>query len=280
VAKDKLGAANALIGGTSDSGWIVAPAIAGVIVGFLGPGYGFAFEALVLAIAVVSLIAARLPKTRARQEGTAQPHLIRELREGWREFVTARWLWLLTAQWCLFSLLVLAPVSVLGPTIAKSSLGGAAAWGIISSCLAVGLIAGQFVAGRLRPSRPALLASRLVPIMTIEALVLGLGAPTAAVAAAAVVSGAAMGSQDVIFQTAVQVNIPADVLARVSSIDLIGSELGQPLGYVLAGTVGATAGAHGFLVTASVLVVLGTGAFTLARPLRSLTSAPASHSAD
>ena len=276
VPRERLGAANALIGSTSDSGWIVAPAIAGVIVGFLGPGYGFAFESLVLAVATGCLVAARLPRVRARQVRPAPAHPLSELRTGWNEFMRARWLGLLTAQWCLFTFMIMAPVAVLGPTIAERFLGGAAAWGIISSCLAVGLIAGQVTAGRLSPSRPALAASRLVPVMALEALALGLGAPTVVIAAAAVMTGAAMGLQDVIFQTTVQLNIPADVLARVSSIDLIGSELGQPAGYVLAGTVGAAVSAHGFLVTSSVIAVLATGAFTLARPFRTLSHEPAS----
>jgi predicted MFS family arabinose efflux permease len=269
VPRESLGAVNGLIGGTANSGWIVAPAIAGVIVGTLGPGYGFAFEALVLATATACLALARLP--RARAEAEAPTHPLSQLRSGWHEFTKARWLWLLTAQWTLFSLMILAPVAVLGPTIAKRYLGGAVAWGVISSCLAVGLIAGQLAAGKLRPSRPALAASRLVPIMVIEALALGLGAPIAVIAPAAAVTGVAMGLQDVIFQTTVQLNIPAEVLARVSSIDLIGSELGQPIGYVMAGTLGAAVGVHTFLVASAIIVVVGTGAFTLARPLRFLT---------
>lgn len=274
TSADKLGAVNAMIGGTSDTGWIIAPALAGAIVGFLGPGYGFAFEALVLTAGTACLVAAKLPRVRSGTRPRAHP--LSELKAGWQEFVKARWLWLLTAQWTLFSLLILAPVAVLGPTIAERFLGGALAWGIISSCLAVGLIVGQIVAARVKPSHPALTASHLVPLMAFEALALGLGLPVEIVGAAAAITGIVMGLQDVLFQTTMQLNIPGDALARVSSIDLIGSELGQPAGYVIAGTLAAAVGPRTFLLVSCVGVVLGTTAFTFARPLRAPTYQPAS----
>ena len=81
--------------------------------------------------------------------------MLGQLRAGWKEFARLRWLWLLTLQWTLFSLLILAPVAVLGPAIAARFLGGAAAWGIISSCLALGAVGGQFAAGGSgRSARP------------------------------------------------------------------------------------------------------------------------------
>jgi len=51
-------------------------------------------------------------------------------------------------------------------------------------------VGGQFGAGRIRrPTRPGLAVAVLMPVMTAEALALGLGAPLAAVAAAAVGPG-------------------------------------------------------------------------------------------
>lgn len=51
VPRAQLSSANALIGGTSSSAVIVAPAIAGVIVATLGLGWGFALQSAVLAVA-------------------------------------------------------------------------------------------------------------------------------------------------------------------------------------------------------------------------------------
>jgi hypothetical protein len=261
VPMDQLAAANALIGGISSSTRIVAPAIAGVIVATLGPGAGFALQAIVLAVAAGCLAAARIPA--ARSKPAAGSNVLRQLRTGWREFARLRWLWLLTLQWTVFSLLILAPVAVLGPAVAERFLGGAAAWGVISSCLALGAVGGQLAAGRISPARPALVAGCLAPVMIAEAMALGLGAPLPVVAAAAAVTGAAMGVQGVIFQTAIQRTVPAAVLARVSAFDLLGSELGQPVGYALAGPIGMAVGPHDFLTFSAAVTFIAVAAFIL-----------------
>jgi MFS family permease len=284
VPRDRLAPANALLGGATSTAAIAAPALAGVIVAGLGPGAGFAVQAGLLAAAAGILTVARLPTARAPSAGRAAGAIKDEqgagaikheraagaIKAGWAEFVRIRWLWLLTGQWLVFSMLTLAPVTVLGPTLAQRYLGGAAGWGVISASLALGAVGGQLAAGRIRPpGRPGVAIACLMPVMTAEALALGLGAPLAAAAAAAVLSGLAMGVQTVFFQTAMQTSVRPDVLARVAAIDLVGSEGGQPVGYALAGPLAATVGAHAFLTTsATVMAVAGT-AFAFLPALRS-----------
>jgi hypothetical protein len=267
VPVSQLAPANALIGGTTSSASIAAPAIAGVIVGVLGPGGGFAVLAAVLALAAGCLAAARLPARRVTPG--PGPGLFSQLKMGWAEFARLRWLWLLTGQWTVFSLVVLAPVAVLGPAIAERYLGGAPAWGLITSSLSLGAVGGQVIAGRMKPAaRPAMVLACLVPVMTAEALALGLGAPLAVVAIAAAVSGLAMGVQAVIFATAMRASVPPEVLSRVASIDLLGSEGGQPAGYALAGPAGAAVGTHVVLAAGAIGMFVAAAAFTLLRPLR------------
>jgi MFS family permease len=288
VPRDRLAPANALLGGATSTAAIAAPALAGLIVATLGPGAGFAVAAALLAAAAGSLTVARLPANRgssaagrlpgsrgssAERVGVSGPggraRPLDQIKVGWAEFVGIRWLWLLTGQWLVFSMLTVAPVTVLGPTLAQRYLGGAAAWGVISASLALGAVGGQFGAGRIRPpARPGVAIAGLLPVMTAEALALGLGAPLAAVAAAAVLTGLAMGVQTVFFQTAMQTSVRPDVLARVAAIDLVGSEGGQPVGYALAGPLAAAVGAHAFLTaSAAVMAVAGT-AFAFLPALR------------
>jgi Major Facilitator Superfamily len=267
VPREHLAPANALIGGTASTGSIAAPAIAGIIVATLGTGAAFAVEAAVLAIASGCLAAVRIPvspSTRTRTANTFQ-----QLRAGWTEFARRRWLWLLTAEWTVFSVVILAPVNVLGPAIAQRYLGGASAWGVIGSCLSLGAVAGQIVAGRRRmPARPAMVIACLVPLMTGEALVLGLGAPLVVVVLATTVSGFAIGIQAVIFPTAMQTSVPSSVLARVTSIDLLVSEGGQPVGYALAGPAGVAVGPHAFLACAAIGALAASLFYALLPPLR------------
>jgi MFS family permease len=267
LARDQLALANALVGGSTSALRIAAPAAAGLMVAVLGPGSAFAFQAVVLAGAVSCLATARLSPAAKMPHLTASP--LSQLRAGWAAFARCRWLWLLTGQWTVFSLVILAPVAVLGPSIALRDLGGAAAWGLINSCLALGAVGGQIIAGQARPpARPALLIACLVPVMTGEAMTLGLGAPLPVVAAATVASGAAFGVQAVIFPTAMQSAIAPEVLARVTAIDLLGSEGGQPVGYALAGPIGHAAGPHTVLAAVAISMFLVASAFPLLPPLQ------------
>ena len=164
---------------------------------------------------------------------------------------------------------VTGSVSRLGLVLAQRYLGGAAAWGVISASLALGAVGGQFGAGRIRPpGRPGLAVAVLMPVMTAEALALGLGAPLPAVAAAAVVTGLAMGLQTVFFATAMQASVRPDVLARVAAIDLLGSEGGQPVGYALAGPAAAAVGAYAFLTASAVAMAVAGAAFAFLPALR------------
>ena len=294
VPRDRLARANALLGGAGSAGAIAAPALAGLIVAALGPGSGFAVQAALLAAAAGSLqagaarghggagigrrrpvVGRRRPGVGCGRPGVAGPTRGHgALREGWGEFVRVRWLWLLTGQWLVFSMLTLAPVTVLGPALAQRYLGGAAAWGVISASLALGAVGGQLGAGRIRPpARPGVAIACLLPVMTAEALVLGLGAPLGVVAAAAAVTGLAMGAQTVFFQTAMQTSVRPDVLARVVALDLVGSEGGQPVGYALAGPLAAAVGAHGFLTASAAVMAAAGAAFAFLPALRAEVNA-------
>jgi predicted MFS family arabinose efflux permease len=267
VPREHLAPANALIGGTSSAANAAAPAIAGAIVATLGTGAAFAIQATTLAIALGGLAVVRIPASPLTR--TSRARVARQLWQGWAEFAKHRWLWLLTVEWAVFSLVILAPVNVLGPAIAQRSLGGAFAWGIIGSCLSLGAVAGQVMAGRARmPVRPALIMACLLPFMAAEALALGLGLILPVVALMTAVSGFALGVQAVIFPTAMQTSIPPDMLARVTSIDLLTSEGGQPAGYVLAGPVGAAIGPHAYLTFAGIGIIAASATYALLPSLR------------
>jgi predicted MFS family arabinose efflux permease len=267
VSPAQLTAANAVVGGTSSAGSIAAPAAAGLLVAAAGPGAALAVQAGLLAAAAACLAVAR---TGAGPAAPApRPGPVRRLAEGFAAFMRLRWLWLLTAEWTCFSLIVLAPLAVLGPAISQQDLGGAPAWGLISSALAAGAVGGQIAAGRLpRPARPALVIAALVPVMTAEALALGLGAPLAVIIAAAAVAGLAMGAQAVLFPVAMQTAVPSGLLARVAAIDLLASEAGQPAGYALAGPAAAAIGAHAVLAAGAAGLLAAGAAFAWLRPLR------------
>jgi hypothetical protein len=88
------------------------------------------------------------------------------------------------------------------------------------------------------------------------------------VTVAAALTGLAMGVQAVLFPVAMQAAVPPAVLARVTAIDLLASEAGQPAGYALAGPAAGVIGAHAVLAAGAAGLLAAGVAFAWLRPLR------------
>src|SRR5699024_10262769 len=160
---------------------------------------------------------------------------IGELREGWREFASREWLWVVVAQ---FALLVLAwqgAHTVLGPVVAKEHLGGAGAWSAILTGEAVGMLVGVVIALRIRPRRPILVGVLLTGLTAVPYLLLGFGAPLPVIVLGGFLMGLGMDVFNVLWQTAMQREVPPEALSRVASYDAFGSMVLGPIGVLLAG---------------------------------------------
>ena len=144
-------------------------------------------------------------------------------------------------------------------------------WGLINSCLALGAVGGQVLAGRDQGASSPGADSRVLRASDELGRRLALGAGRVAGRWSrwlTVGSGAAFGLQAVIFPTAMQSAIAPEVLSRVAAIDLLGSEAGQPVGYALAGPIGQAVGAHAVLAAAAIGMLAGSVAFAFLPSLR------------
>src|SRR5439155_3838550 len=128
----------------------------------------------------------RLP---GRARTAAATNFVRELREGWRAFIEHTWVWLLTLWISLYFLVTYAPFFVLGPYVAKQSLGGAAAWTVVVTGEASGSLAGGLVGLRFYPRRSMLVIGAFFMVTAFQCVLLALRAPPFAIGAAAVVAG-------------------------------------------------------------------------------------------
>ncbi|WPO75547.1 MULTISPECIES: MFS transporter [unclassified Streptomyces] len=263
VAREDLDEANALVGASSSLAWTVAPASAGFVVAAYGSGAAFLVESVLMALITLCLVFAKIP-ARREVEPDHEGGTLTQLKQGWQEFRKRPWLWLLTLQWTLFSLVLLAPLAVLGPLVADTHLGGPAAWGVIGTCMTLGVLCAEFTSSRIKPKQPVVFIAWLPPLIVFEALALGSGVPTVVVAGAAVLSGCAIGLQGVFFQTLMQRAVPSAVLGRVAAFDLMASEIAQPVGFAVAGPLGILFGLRPVLVGCAVVAVVGTALFALA----------------
>ena len=183
-------------------------------------------------------------------------NIIADLREGWQEFTSRQWLWVVVAQ---FSILVgglEAFYGVLGPVVAKRELNGAASWSIVLAGESIGMLVGVVIAIRIRPRRPILTGVLLTFPLALAPALLGLGAPVLVVAAGALVGGLCVDIFAVLWETTMQRSVPEAALSRVSSYDALGSLLFGPVGVVVAGPLAGWLGTgHALFVVAASVVV-------------------------
>lgn len=258
TSPERLQDANALRSSAASAGKVVGPALAGVIVAAANPGWAIAADAV--AYAVSALFLARLPLSFV--DRAEHSSVVQELREGWREFRSRRWLWVIVVQFGLVGLFVLPAFMVLGAVVAEESLGGATAWGTILAVEAVGAVCGGLVIMRVRPRRPLRVGIAGLIGFALPLGLLALRAPVEAVVAAAFVSGIGIAVFDTLWDTTLQQQVPAAALSRVSSYDVLGSVALIPVGYALVGPFAAVLGtsgtlwlATGFMIVSNVIVL-------------------------
>jgi MFS family permease len=248
ISPARLQQANSLMGIGRDAARVSGPALAGLIVAGAGPGIAFAVDAATFVVSCASLALLHLPSA---VRGRERPGLLADLRVGWRELASRSWVWLMILKFSVSSLAI-APFFVLGPFVAQHELGGAAAWGAIGTCGAVGAVVGNVLAFRVRPTRPLFTGCLVVSLYALAPALLARPFPTAVIAATAAIGFGAVGFSDTLWFTALQERIPPQALSRVSSYDWLGSLVLQPAGYALAGPIAATIG-----ISATLLVGAG-----------------------
>jgi MFS family permease len=247
VDAHELQRANSLIALSQNVAAVAGPAVAGVIVAAAEPGWGLAFDALTFFGSAVCVRAMPVIAATPRKPAT----MLQELRGGWQAFRGRRWLWTTVSCFTLYTGVCWAPWQVLGPQVARLSLGGPGAWAAIVVALGVGSIAGGVVALRARPRHPLRMAFALFVLVTplLFALVAA-HARLPVILAVAVVDGSSGTMFNTFWFTAVQSDVPADELARVFSWDYLGSVGILPVGQALSGPVGAVLGLSATLYAA------------------------------
>jgi hypothetical protein len=271
VDASRLQSANALIRLSENSARLIGAAMSGAIIVAVGAGWAIGIDAATFGISGVLMLTSGAPRTGRGARGVT---LLSELREGWQEFRSRRWVWVMVAQFALVNLCFGPCVYVLGPVVATQHWGGALAWSVVITANAVGLIAGSFLAMRLRPSRPLLVATLATFGFVPPFFLLAVHAPVWLAACSMLVNGASVDVFEVLWLTALQEYIPDDKLARVNSYDALGSFVLGPLGLLAVGPLSAAIGIGTTLVSAGVLVT-GGNLFALGnRAVRDLPAKP------
>lgn len=259
VPASKRPDANALIGVAQSATGIGGPALAGFLIAFSRPAVVIALDAASFGASVLTLTLLVLP----RADEPAQSAW-RDLTDSLAVFRSQTWLWLTTVQFALFNLFTWAPYLLLGPLLARTYLGGAGAWGVITAAYAGGsVLAGLALVGR-RPRRPVAWAVIGTFGYPVPCILLAMHGSVYAVAAGALIAGIGSAINSTLVSSVEQQRVPQQMLARISAITLTGSYALGSAGWAvigpLAGIFGPTpllvfAAAYGTVSSAVVLAV-------------------------
>jgi predicted MFS family arabinose efflux permease len=253
----RLGINGSLIGGA---------AVAGFLVAAFGSGTAIAVDAATYLLGAVFVALMRLP---ASLKMEAQ-HFLRELGEGWREFRTRTWLWVIVIQFSLVNAVESGGLNVLGPAVAEDELGGARDFGLILTAQALGLVVGGFVGLRFRPRHMLVVATGAILLMPLVLVALGFPAALPIILAVAFLAGIGIETFGILWDTTMQQEIPPAALSRVYSYDLLGSVAIVPIGLAVAGPIADLIGVREALWGAAAIVVVATLPVFAVRDLRRL----------
>lgn len=244
---------NALMSFAMQGTTVIGPALAGLIVAGPGAGWALAVDAMTYAIAVLALARVTIPPV-----ARATTSMLHDLREGWSEFTSRQWLWVIVLAFGFLNAIHVGAWVVLGPFIATRhpDLLGERGWGLVLSAEAVGavLMTVVLMRGQLRhPLRAGMLGVCLV----VPALVM-LGVAPSVWLLLPVAFAAGMGME--VFGTgwnvALMENVPQRALSRVASYDALGSFVAMPVGATVFGWLAAVADPRWLAVISGVAYLL------------------------
>jgi MFS family permease len=250
-----------------NTGQMSGAAAAGLLVAAAGAGWALVLCGAGMVATVPMLLAIRGTQPVAAAS-TAARSMLAELREGWSEFRSHTWLWVIVAQFGVVMMAWYGAFSVLGPVVARDHLGGPAAWGAITAADALGLIAGGAAALRFTPRRPMLFVVLTGGAIAISPLSLALVLPLPVVCVASFGLGVFVEMMMVQWTVAMTRNIPPDKLARVSSYDVLGSVMAMPVGALIAGPLGSAIGTSRAQYGAAALIVIASALALIPRDVR------------
>jgi hypothetical protein len=255
VRSEHLQQANALMGLALNFGTILGPVAAGLLIAAAGPGEAIAIDAATFAISAGFLLFLRAPRP-LRGNDPGGVGFWAELAGGIAEVRRRRWMWSFMPAMAAYHLIALPGVLALGPVIAHRELGGASAWGIITSAFGVGTIIGNGIALRVQPQRPMLVAALATAFASTQPIIIALGGSTPVIAGLELLAGIAVSFAFGQWETTLGREIPQHALARVTSLDYLSSAGVMPLGFALVGPVAALAGTVPTMVVSGLVVVV------------------------
>jgi MFS family permease len=251
---------------SSNIAMILGTAVAGVIVATIGPGWAIIIDGvtfLIAGILVYSMRSATPVVERSESSST-----IHEIKTGWREFSSRRWVFLVVISFSFVVSMERAVYSVLGPLVADEKLGGPKPWSVILATWAIGSVVGVLFAAKVRPRYPIRVAIIAQFPLFLWFFSLGNTTNVYLIAIFSFFVGIAFDFFYVLWVTTLQQHIPKESLSKVMSYDVLGSLALAPIGIAVAGPIAEHYGTSPVLNVISFAFIICMAAPLLSREVR------------
>ncbi|MDP4589235.1 MAG: MFS transporter [Candidatus Nanopelagicales bacterium] len=269
VPEEDLQSANSIVGLGANAANIAGTVAGGIIVAGIGAGWAMVTDGVSFFIAGILVFTLRkFGKTRDTTEHT--PSVFEDLAHGWKEFSSRSWVVTVVAGYSILVMIFESVLGVVGPVHAEQELGGPKPWSYILAALSVGMMAGVLVSLKVRPKRPLLIA--LIAQLGVAAWIFAIGVTNwiPIIMVSAFFAGIALDFFFVLWQTAMQSNIPRESLSRVSSYDAFGSLVFAPFGLVIAGPITEKIGTEQTLIGMAIIFAVVLAAMLSVASVRNL----------
>jgi MFS family permease len=226
VEKSALQRANSAQATARNISRVIGPTVGGMLVVTVGGGWAIAIDAVTYLVAAVCMTRLRLPSTALTGVRTS---LFRELRDGWSAFRSLNWVVVIVSAFFGANFILAGVWLVLGPSIARETI-GEAAWGVVLSARAVGLLIMGLVMYKLTITRLLPVGQACAVLAAVPFILLGFDLPAIWLIGAAFVAGLGVAVEGIAWETSLQEHAAPEVLSRVGSYDQFGSWISVPLG--------------------------------------------------
>lgn len=271
VGRGQVPRANGVFEAVFNVGWIVGPALAGLLAATIGPGPTIAIDAATFLISAGALL---LVKRNLVPDRRGEPtHILGDIREGVRFVWGQATLRAIIALWTVTQVVMagLTPALIFFITIDRGL--GTEVVGLVLSAFALGSLGGSVLAARLAPRRTGAVML-LGTVVNGIVLVLSVVAPTLVLVLAALVAGVVNANVLVAYVSLRTLLSPDALLGRVGATARTLSVGLMPLGSLAAGIALDAVGGGPTLVAMGGLLLATAGLFALLPAVRTARISP------
>ena len=260
VGRSQVARASAVFEAVFNVGWIVGPAIAGILAATIGPGPTIFLDGLTFLVSAGAILLVRRPLRAERGQPT---HILADIREGIRFVVHQPTLRAVLALWTTTSVITAGLTTALIFYLTIDRDLGAGVVGLVLSAFAVGSLGGSLIAARLafKPVGRVMLVGALG--MGVSLVVSAAGAPVPVIVGMALFAGTLNANVLVAYITLRTLLSPDELLGRVGATARTLSVGLMPVGALTTGILLDRIGGAATLTLMGGLLVLAAAGFSL-----------------